>query len=275
MIPKRYLAGALVAALTAGGALASRAQPAVQVQGAPPYTLLSREGRRPLVARRVNGQDMFTLDELASIFDLSVREDAMAGGLTISAGRQTIVLSGGQTLASVGGRLISLPSPAVRDGRTWLVPVEFVSRAVGPAVRRPRRAPQDVPSRHRRRPAACRASALRLDAEGGDRARLTFEVDPATGHRVSGQAGRLVVAFDADAIDPRLGTVPAGPLVAAVRAADEPAVDRGGPRPRVRVLPRGGRRGRRRGRALRDRARGRGRRRPVPPVPAPPARCRA
>ncbi len=219
MIPKICLAGTLVAAVTAGGAVALRAQPTVQVQGAPPYTLLSREGRRPLVARRVNGQDMFTLDELAPIFNLSVREDALAGGLTISTTRQTIVLSAGQTLASVGGRLISLPSPAVRDGRTWLVPVELVSRAIGPAsglrveVRKSSRlvivGDLTVPR-----------VALRFDDEGGGRARLTFEVDPAAGHHVTEESGRLVVAFDADAIDPRLGTIPAGPLVAGVRAAD-------------------------------------------------------
>lgn len=224
MIAKRYLAGALVAALTAGGALASLALAAVQVQDAPPYTLLSREGRRPLAARRVNGQDMFALDELAPLFNLSVREDALAGGLTISAGRQTIVLSAGQTLASVGERLISLPAPAVRDGRTWLVPVEFMSRAVGPAsgVRvEVRKASRLVIVGDLTVPRV----GLRFDDEGGARVRLTVEVEPATGHRVAEQAGRLVVSFDADAIDPRLGAVPAGPLVAGVRAAeDQPSI---------------------------------------------------
>jgi N-acetylmuramoyl-L-alanine amidase len=224
VIPKRYLAGAITAALTAGAALVSGAQPAARIQGAPPYTLLTHEGRRSLVARRVNGQDMFTLDELAPIFGLSVREDALAGGLTIGAGRETIVLSAGQTLASVGGRLISLPAPPVRDGRTWLVPVELVSRAVGPAtgtrveVRKASRlvivGPLDVPR-----------VGVRVDEEDGERARLTFEVDPPAGHHVTEQNGRLVVTFDADAIDPRLGAVAAGPLVAAVRAADDrPAI---------------------------------------------------
>ena len=76
---------------------------------------------------------MFSLDDLAKLFELTVREDTLAGGLTVSTKGQTIVLTAGQGLASVGGRLVSLPAPPVRDGRTWFVPVDFVSRALAPA----------------------------------------------------------------------------------------------------------------------------------------------
>ena len=77
---------------------ASRAQAPVT---AAPYTVLSREGRRPLPARVINGQEMFALDDLAKLFELSVREDTAAGGITVSSRGQTIVLSPGQGLASV------------------------------------------------------------------------------------------------------------------------------------------------------------------------------
>ena len=60
---------------------------------------------------------MFALDDLARLFNLTVREDAAAGGLTVAVGNQTIVLSPQQPLASVGGRMISLPAAPVRDGR--------------------------------------------------------------------------------------------------------------------------------------------------------------
>ena len=80
----------------------------------------------------MSGQEMVALDDLARLFNVAVREDAAAGGLTVTAGNQTIVLSAGQSLASVNGRLISLPSPPVRDGRAWYVPVDFV-RALAPA----------------------------------------------------------------------------------------------------------------------------------------------
>ena len=36
---------------------------------------------------------MFALDDLARLFNLTVREDAAAGGLIVTAGAQTIVLS--------------------------------------------------------------------------------------------------------------------------------------------------------------------------------------
>ena len=77
---------------------------------------------------------MFALDDLARVFDLTLREDVAAGGLTVTTKSQTIVLSAGQALASVGGRLISLPAAPVREGRAWFVPVDFVSRALAPAM---------------------------------------------------------------------------------------------------------------------------------------------
>ena len=110
---------------------ASAAQPPAS---AAPYTVLSREGRRPLAARMMAGQEMFALDDLARLFNVVVSEDAAAGGLTVTAGTQTIVLSPGQSLASVNGRLISLPTAPIREGRTWYVPVDFVPRALSPAL---------------------------------------------------------------------------------------------------------------------------------------------
>src|SRR5437660_10734038 len=123
LIP-RAIAAAFVAALT----LYSIALPAQQ--SALPYTVVTRTGRQPLAARAMNGQDMFALDDLVRVFNLQVKEDALAGGLTVAIGTQTIVLSPQQPLASVAGRMISLPAAPLRDGRAWYVPVEFVSRAL-------------------------------------------------------------------------------------------------------------------------------------------------
>ena len=80
---------------------------------APPYTVVSREARRPLATRVIGGQEMFALDDLARLFNLTVREDTAAGALTVTAGAQTIVLSPQQPLASVAGRMISLPAAPV------------------------------------------------------------------------------------------------------------------------------------------------------------------
>ena len=95
---------------------------------------------------------MFALDDLARLFELTVREDVAAGGLTVAARGQTIVLSAGQPLASVGGRLVSLSGAPVHEGRAWLVPADSISRALALAlgtrieVRRPSRliVPADV-----------------------------------------------------------------------------------------------------------------------------------
>ena len=122
---------AVLALMTA--ALAALAvQPAAPAPA--PYTVLMRDGRRPLAVRQMSGQEMFALDDLARIFDLTLREDALAGGLTVSTKTQTIALTAGQALASAAGRMVSLPAPPVKDGRSWFVPIDFVPRALGPAL---------------------------------------------------------------------------------------------------------------------------------------------
>jgi N-acetylmuramoyl-L-alanine amidase len=202
-------------------AILSGAPAAQAPAAAPPYTVLSREGRRPLAARMVSGQEMFALEDLARLFDLSVREDAAAGGLTVTVRNQIIVLSAGQSLASVGGRLISLPSAPVRDGRTWLVPVDFVPRALAPLVgsrvelRKPSRLLLlgDIRAPH----IAGRVEAL------GTLARLTLEVAPATAHTVAQDGPRLIVRFEADMLDAVLPATTAPELIQGVRAGDGPA----------------------------------------------------
>jgi N-acetylmuramoyl-L-alanine amidase len=196
--------------------------PAAQGPASPaPYTLLARDSRRQISARVMAGQEMFALDELAQLFNLGVREDAAAGGLSITARGQTIVLSAGQGLASVGGRLISLPSPPVREGRSWFVPVDFVPRALAPALgmrlelRKPSRLLLVGDIRVPR--IAGRIEPL------GSVTRLTFDVDPATAHVVSQEANRLIVRFEADALDAALPGSPVPEIIQAVRPHDGPA----------------------------------------------------
>jgi N-acetylmuramoyl-L-alanine amidase len=196
--------------------------PAAQAPAAaPPYTVLSREGRRPLAVRAVAGQEMFALDDLARLFDLTVREDAAAGGLTVRVRNQIIVLSPGQSLASVGGRLISLPAPPVREGRAWLVPVDFVPRALAPVLGS--RVELRKPSRlillgEIRAPRV----AGRIEALGAA-ARLTFDVSPATPHTVTQDGQRLVVRFEADTLDAVLPATTAPELIQGVRLGEGPA----------------------------------------------------
>lgn len=208
---------ALIAFAALVGAVAAQAP-----SSAAPYTVLSREGRRPLAARVMAGQEMFALDDLARLFELTVREDAAAGGLTVTVRNQTIVLSPGQGLASVGGRLISLPAPPVKEGRSWFVPVDFVARALAPVaatrieLRKPSRMILVGDIRMPR-------VAGRVEAQGS-LARLTLDIAPATPHTVTREGNRLLIRFEADALDASLPTSTAPELIRAVRPGEEPAV---------------------------------------------------
>ena len=185
---------------------------------------------------------MFALDDLARLFNLTIREDAAAGGITITSGSQSVVLSQQQPLASVAGRMISLPAAAARDGRAWYVPVDFVGRALAPIhtarleLRKPSRLVLVGDVRMPR-------VAVRIEPLGSV-TRVTLEVAPPTPHSITQEGQqRLLVRFDADALDapdlrattttdtlqnvragdaPQVVTLDLGPRFASFRAADQP-----------------------------------------------------
>lgn len=210
MIVRRFPAAATVV-LAATLALT----PAVLSQAPGPYTVLTRDGRQPLPVRTIGGHEMVALDDLARLFNLTSRDDSLAGGLTISTSTQTIALTPGQTLVSVGGRLVSLPAPAVREGRSWFLPVEFIPRALGPALDTRldlRRASRLIVTGDLRVPrVAARVEPL------GSAARVTLDVSPMLPHSVVQEAGRLVVRFEADALDATLPASPSPDLVQGIR----------------------------------------------------------
>jgi hypothetical protein len=97
-----------------------------------PLRLLSPGGARVLPSVMVNGLEMIALDDLAATFGFTVRDDTLARAITIGYRGQTIVLTADQSLASVAGRLVSLPAPPARIGNRWYVPAEFITRAIAP-----------------------------------------------------------------------------------------------------------------------------------------------
>src|ERR1043165_919583 len=74
-----------------------------------PLLVLARDGRRALPVTINGSQEMVGLDDLATMFQLTVREERDA--LTVSYKGRTVVLTQDQSMASVSGRLISLPAP--------------------------------------------------------------------------------------------------------------------------------------------------------------------
>jgi N-acetylmuramoyl-L-alanine amidase len=196
--------------------------------------VLSRDGARSIPIIAVNNQDYVALDDVASTFALAVKEDRLAGGLTVSAGPRTIIVTPDQPVVSVAGRLVSLSAPPVRQSNRWIVPLDFLQRAVGPVLetrielRRPSRlvivGDLRVPRVN-----------VRVDATANG-ATTTFDISPVTPSRVALDSGRLLVTFEADALDLQTpATVPSQDFLQAVQPGDTPTIVRLIPGPRFGV----------------------------------------
>jgi N-acetylmuramoyl-L-alanine amidase len=197
------------------------APPSARAQTAAPagLTLLSAAGRRTLPTTTAGDHEMIALDDLARALQLSLRDDPLAGGMTVSYKGKTIALMPDQPLASVGTRLVSLPVPVVRSGKRWLVPVEFIDRAVAlvyDARLDFRKASRLVVIGDLRVPRL----VIRQEMQGNE-GRLTFDTSPKTANTIAQDANRLIVRFDADALDVTMPAAPGLPgLVEALRVVD-------------------------------------------------------
>jgi N-acetylmuramoyl-L-alanine amidase len=177
-------------------------------------TLVSRDGRRTIPMSTINNREFVALDDLAAMFQLAVREES--GAITVSYRGRTIVLTPDQALASVAGRLISLPAPTARVGNRWMVPLDFIGRALAPIY--------DTRLELR--------AATRLLVMGDLRvprltmryetvsagARLTVDAAPQTATVVTQENGRILIRFDADALDGAIPPVQGQGLAAIVQA---------------------------------------------------------
>ena len=215
-MPRWRVTSALVALLCVALATPPRAQ---DTSAPAPLTLVSKDGRRTIPTVMSNGRELIALDDIAAFFQVAVREDALAGGFTVSYRGKTIVASADQPMASVDGRIVTLPSPVVRSGRRWLVPVEFLPRALGPIydqridLRRPARLLLVGDLRVPR-------VAARIDSAGPP-TRATIVITPATPVTATSETGRLVLRVEADALEPVFPVTATG-LVDGIRIGDQP-----------------------------------------------------
>ncbi len=167
------------------------------------YTLIAASGRRALPFRTAGPTDLMPLDQLAPIFEFRVEDDPQVGGLVVLARGQRVLLTSGQRLISVGGRIVSLSGPVQREGGSIFVPVDFLSRALGPAINQRievRRGSHLVIVGDLRVPQL----AARFERQGPN-GRLTVDVQPPAVHRTAREGNRLVIRFEADALDPVSG----------------------------------------------------------------------
>lgn len=185
---------------------------------ATPLTLVSRDGRRTVPTTLQSGRELVALDDVASLFQVVVKEDTLAGGVTVSYRGRTIVASANRPMASVEGRVVSLPSPVVRSGRRWLVPIEFLPVALASIY--------DQRIELRRASRLLVVGDIRLPRvtpsieSAGPPTRASIEIAPATAVAVSSDPGRMLVRIDADALD--LAPANAGGLIDRIRPGDQP-----------------------------------------------------
>ena len=186
----------------------------------PPLTVVARDGRKPLPVTSINNQDYVAVDDINTTFQTTSREDRLAGGLTLTARGRSIVLTENQNVVSVAGRLVTLPAPPLRRDGRWFVPVDFLPRALSPAL--------DVRLDLRRSPRLLIVGDMRVprvvarvDA-GANNVAVTFDITPNTESRVNAQPGRIVVQLDADALDLSIPLVPAQGFVQSITAGDTP-----------------------------------------------------
>jgi N-acetylmuramoyl-L-alanine amidase len=186
-------------------------------RAAAPYSVVSADGRRTVAAVLVGEQEMLRLDELAPLLQLTVREDRAAKALTVSRGTNAAVLSLDQGLASIGGKILALAAPPVRDGSRWLVSPDTVSRALAPIA--------GVRTDVRRASRLIVLGDLRVprvtvqQEPGGPPTRLAIDIVPRAAFTVVQEPRRLLVRFDADGLD--VGSISAGGgLVESVTAAE-------------------------------------------------------
>jgi N-acetylmuramoyl-L-alanine amidase len=207
------LLAALLAAVLTAVALEGQSPPPT------PLRLMTSGGTRPLPTLVVNDVEYVALDELANVFPIAVREDVGARAITVTwRGGRTVALTPDQSLASVGGKLVSLPTAPVRIGGKWFVPIEFLPRAlalVAAGRLELRKASRLVLAGDVRLPRV----SVRHEVLANE-ARLTLDISPPTPHTVVQEQGRLLVRFDADGLDAAVAPFTSQGYVQAVRPAD-------------------------------------------------------
>jgi N-acetylmuramoyl-L-alanine amidase len=200
--------------------LSSETSPPAGAQSTNALRVISREGTRQLAIIAVGNQDYVALDEVAAMFGLTLREDRLAGGITVTAGSRSIIITPDQPVVSVAGSLVPLSSAPVRQGNRWLVPLDFLQRAVGPALQTRlelRRASRLLIAGDVRVPRV----SVRVEPSPSS-ATVIADITPSTPQRVSMEGGRLNISFDADALDLILPGVAPQDFVQSIQPGDTP-----------------------------------------------------
>jgi N-acetylmuramoyl-L-alanine amidase len=208
----------VVAAALAGAVVSGRGQAPSQPTTSPQtlWTVIAADGRRPLATTPAGGREMISAEELGRVFGVELREDPLTRGLALTVQGKTIVISPTTGMASIGGRVVTLSTPPVRGERGWSLPMDVVDRALA-LVYQPRLEVRTAT--HLILVGDVRVPRVQVRLETQPRiARVHFDVTPATPHTVVAEPGRLVVRFEAMALDLELAPAGQPDLVLALRA---------------------------------------------------------
>ena len=158
------------------------------------------EGQRREIAAVTRGEtELVPLEAIIAGLGITVHNDQRAGAVTLTYEGREASLYNKKSLASVGGDLRLLSSPAVLEGGLWLLPVDAVPRLLGPLLGK----------RAEWRPASRvlivgNVPVPRIGVTTfvtGDLARIVLEATEKVPFRVTQQEGRVTVAIASDAVE--------------------------------------------------------------------------
>jgi N-acetylmuramoyl-L-alanine amidase len=163
--------------------------------------VLLEGGERRQVAPVVRGGvELVALrDLLPGLGAVAMRDDARARSLTLSVEGRDVTLYDKKSLASVGGDLRLLSSPVLLEEGRWLVPIDSLSRLLGPLLKK----------RVDFRPASRVLLLGNVDiarigvktSVSGDAVRVVLESSQKVPFRVEQASGRVTVTIPHDVVD--------------------------------------------------------------------------
>jgi len=171
------------------------------------FTLYSADAKRSVIVRNGN-PEMVALEQLTNTFGLTFTEDRVVNGVVIGTRGERIVAIPGQSFVRTAGRVVQLSGPVQRERNTWMVPLDFLTKALAPAIS------ESVVIR--RSSKLILVGSIRLPEIGGHvertagGAKVVIAAQPATPYKVTRDGNRLTVRFEAVALDatPLTGFIP-------------------------------------------------------------------
>jgi len=171
------------------------------------FTLYSTDAKRSVIVRNGNPETV-ALEQLTNTFGLTFTEDRVVNGVVIGTRGERIVAIPGQSFVRTAGRVVQLNGPVQRDRNSWIVPLDFLTKALAPAIS------ESIVIR--RSSKLILVGSIRLPEVGGrvertaGGAKVVIAAQPATPYKVTRDGNRLTVRFDAVALDatPLTGFIP-------------------------------------------------------------------